>query len=228
MLPLPAALLFLALAAPASAIDHDSGSWLIATASDRFPSADGSAPSRWRYWLEVQARYPDVGSGDNQLLLRPGLGYVVNPDVSVYFGYARFRTHAARTTTEDRLWQHLNWRFMRWGDASLSMRFRLEQRDLSTGDDIGHVLRYRLRYDRKVAPDSDMNLIASIEPFFDLRDTDYGARQGLNQVRLYLGVSWPLTAKSGLEAGYQNQFVNVRGGEDRMNHLAMLTFRTRF
>lgn len=229
--PLAAALvLFLLLPSVSPAVESDSGAWLIFSATDRFPSNDSQSPSRWHYWVDAQARYPDAGSGVTQLLIRPGIGYSINPAMSVWAGYARFRTHGAsgNTVTEDRYWQQLSWRLQSWGDASLSTRFRLEQRDLSTGSDTGVVLRAQLKYVRKLVPGGDTDFVASIEPFFDLTDTDWGADSGLSQNRLYFGLGWKLTNKTGIEVGYQNQYRFVDPGEDRMDHLAMITLKTRF
>ncbi|MBT8100978.1 MAG: DUF2490 domain-containing protein [Gammaproteobacteria bacterium] len=229
--PLAAALIMTSLTAPiAIATESDSGVWLIVTATDRLPARDGSGKSRWHYWVDAQARYPDAGSGVNQLLIRPGVGYDISPTLSVWAGYARFRTHTSsgRTVTEDRFWQQLSWRARSWGDASLSTRLRLEERDLSTGSDTGIVLRAQLKYVRKLTPGGDTDFIASIEPFFDLRDTDWGADSGLSQNRIYLGLGWKLTAKSAIEAGYQNQYRFIDPGTDRMDHLGMVNFKFKF
>ena len=229
--PLVAALVVLFLLPSIStAVESDSGVWLIAVATDRFPSRDSEAPSRWHYWVDAQARYPDIGSGVNQLLIRPGVGYDISPTLSLWAGYARFRSHGSsgNTVTEDRYWQQLSWRARNWGDSSLSTRLRLEERDLSTGSDTGIVLRAQLKYVRKLVAGGDTDLIASIEPFFDLRDTDWGANSGLSQNRLYVGLGWKLTGKTGIEVGYQNQYRFVDTGQDRMDHLAMVSLKTRF
>lgn len=210
------------------ATDSDFGTWLVLSMTDRLPTADGS--SRWRYWFDAQARYSDVGSGSNQLLFRPGIGYDVTPTLSTWAGYARFRTHAksGNTITEDRFWQQLSWRFRDWDSSSLSLRFRLEQRSLSIGDDTGVVLRTRLKYVRKLQASDRTSLVASLEPFVNLRNTDWGADSGLAQLRSYLGVAWRLTNKSTFEAGYQNQYFIIENAENRMRHLAMLYFKTKF
>ncbi len=229
--PLAAALvLFMLFPSVSPAVESDSGAWLILSATDRFPSNDSETPSRWHYWVDAQARYPDAGSGINQLLIRPGIGYSISPTMSVWVGYARFRTHGAsgNTVTEDRYWQQLSWALGRWGGGALSTRFRLEQRDLSTGSDTGVVLRAQLKYVRKLSMDGDTDLIASFEPFVDLKDTDWGADSGLSQNRLYIGLGWKLTQKTGLEVGYQNQYRFIDSGEDRMDHLAMIALKTRF
>lgn len=210
------------------ATDSDFGTWLVLSMTDRLPTADSS--SRWRYWFDAQARYSDVGSSSNQLMYRPGIGYDITPTLSAWAGYARFRTHASsgNTSTEDRFWQQLSWRFRDWNSSSLSMRFRLEQRLLSSGDDTGVVLRAQLKYVRKLAASDRTSLVANLETIVNLRDTDWGANSGLAQQRSYLGVAWKLTDKSTFEAGYQNQYFNIDNAEDRMRHLAMLYFRTKF
>ena len=229
--PLIAALvLFMLFPSVTPAVEGDSGVWMIVSATDRFPSNDSNTPSRWHYWVDAQARYPDAGSGINQLLIRPGIGYSISPTMTVWAGYARFRTHGAsgNTVTEDRYWQQLSWRLGNVGDAAWSTRFRLEQRDLSTGSDTGVVLRAQLKYVRKLSAGGDTDFIASVEPFVDLKDTDWGADSGLSQNRLYFGLGWKLTNKTGLEVGYQNQYRFVDTGPDRMDHLGMIALKTRF
>lgn len=217
----------LAVARPVTAAEDDPGVWLITVFSDRMPFEDRSP---WRYWLEAQLRYPDIGSGANQLLFRPAIGYDFSPSVSALFGYARFRTHPASgaTTTEDRFWQHVAWRFHAEENYSLSMRLRLEQRMPSTGSDTGHFLRYQLKYVRKVGTEGTTDFIASVEPFWDLRDTDYGATSGLSQLRVYVGFGFRLGAQSALDVGYQNQHIYRDARPDRVNHLAMLNFKSKF
>lgn len=63
--------------------------------------------------------------------------------------------------------------------------------------------------------------MVAIEPFFALRETDWGGSSGLRQNRFSLGVAWKLSDKTTLETGYMNAFVWVDNGEDRMNHLAV-------
>ncbi|MDH3276284.1 MAG: DUF2490 domain-containing protein [Gammaproteobacteria bacterium] len=61
------------LSAPAVATDDNDRLWTIFSTTDAFRSDDG--PSRWHYWFDAQARYFDLGSGINQYLVRPGIGY---------------------------------------------------------------------------------------------------------------------------------------------------------
>jgi len=225
---LATALALCAHAATSFATDSDVGAWLVISMTDRLPTSEHSG--RWRYWFDAQARYSDIGSGNNQLVARPGLGYELRPTLTVWAGYGRFRAHGnfGSTLTEDRFWQQLSWRFRSWEQSSLSMRFRVEQRSVSSGSDIGLVLRTQLKYVRKVSAANRASLVASLEPFVVLRDTDWGARSGLRQHRSYFGVAWTLTNRNTLEVGYQNQLFLIENAENRMQHLAILHFKTKF
>ncbi len=189
----------------ALAADDDAGAWLVFAGSGALPGA--AEDSRWNYAFDVQARYFEIGSGANQLLLRPSIGLKVDERWSLRAGYARFRTHlrSGPTITEDRPWEQLSWQGAVSDEASLDVRLRLEHRFLSSGDDVGHVARLRLRYTRPLVRAGDTDVVVSLEPFFQLRDTDYGARTGLSQNRIYLGLRWPLGETLSLGTGYLNQ-----------------------
>ena len=210
---------------PANATDSDDGLWTIFTTTDAFNAGDDV--SRWHYWFDAQARYFDVGSGINQYLVRPAVGYKIRDDLSAWVGYARFRSRnrAGSVSNENRYWQQISWTAGKWNNGTVSLRARLEQRDLSTGDDLGLVLRTQAKYVRPVGSDGKRYLALGIEPFFDLRDTDYGGDSGLGQNRISIGVGWRLSDTLTIEAGYMNQFIWVDNGEDRMNHLGVLNLK---
>ncbi len=209
------------------ATEHDPGVWTIFSTTDSF--SETGAASRWHYWFDAQARYFDVGSGTNQWLVRPAVGYEIRDGVKAWAGYARFRSRngAGRVADENRYWQQLDWRAGRWQDGNVSMRVRLEQRSIDVGDDLGLVLRFMTKYVRPFAGHEDKNLIIGLEPFVDLRDTDWGGDAGLGQNRIFVGMGWRLSDTVTLETGYMNQYIWVDGAEDRINHLAILTIKAR-
>ena len=215
------------LATHSHATDNDPGVWTIFSTTDSFSEA-GDA-SRWHYWFDAQARYFDIGSGTNQWLVRPAIGYEIRDGMKAWAGYARFRSRngAGRVTDENRYWQQLDWRAGQWLNGNVSMRVRLEQRSVDTGDDLRVVLRFMTKYVRPFAKHEDRNLIVSLEPFVDLRDTDWGGDAGLGQNRIFVGMGWKLSDKVTVETGYMNQFIWVDNAEDRINHLAILTIKAR-
>lgn len=210
---------------PAHATDSDDGFWTVVSSTDSFPSGD--EVSRWQYWFDAQARYFDVGSGINQYLVRPAVGYKIGDNLSAWVGYARFRSRnrSGSVRDENRYWQQISWTAGKWKNGTVSLRARLEQRDLSTGDDLGLVLRTQAKYVRPIGSDGKRYLALGIEPFIDLRDTDWGGDSGLGQNRISIGIGWRFSDKLTLESGYMNQFIWVDNGENRMNHLGILNFK---
>lgn len=220
--------LSVALPGHSAATEHDPGVWAIFSTADTFES-DGS-PNRWQYAFDAQARYFDIGSGVNQWLVRPAIGYKLTDNMNAWVGYARLRSRAAsgRVADENRYWQQLDWRAGQWRGGQLSMRVRLEQRDIDLGDDIGVVLRLMARYVRPFAGESNKSLVIGLEPFVDLRDTDWGGDSGIGQNRVFIGVSQPFGGKLTLEYGYMNQYIWRDGRDDQVNHLALFNFKVRF
>lgn len=221
-------LLCVALSSVAFAADDDNGAWLILSTADTFKSDGGD--SRWQYSFDAQARYFDLGSGINQYLLRPGIGWKISSNVNAWAGYARIRSRnrAGNSIDEDRFWQQLDWRAGTMLGGKLAMRTRLEQRSLSSGDDTGLVLRFMTKYTRSLGGQGNTNLIVSIEPFIKLNDTDWGGDTGLGQNRSVLGLGWQVTEKIAMEAGYMHQYIWVDNGTDRVNHLGVLHIKARF
>lgn len=212
----------------ARASEQDPGFWAIFSSTDTLLS-DGEA-TRWRYWFDAQARFYDLGSGNNQFLVRPGIGYDLNDNVTVWAGYARFRTRSksGNYTDEDRFWQQVNWTAARWEHGTLSMRVRLEERSVSNGDDLGLVLRYMAKYSRPIGDSGRRDFFVSLEPFFALRETDWAGDSGVRQNRLALGIAWKLSNMTSIETGYMNIYNRVDAGPDRMHHLGIINVKRKF
>lgn len=207
------------------AAENYAGAWLGAVITEPLPSDDG--PGRWQYWVDVQARYPDVGSGASQYLVRPAIGYDVAGSLRAWAGYARFRTEAGgATATENRYWQQLDWTAGSWAGARLTMRVRLEERDVSVGEDLAVVLRYRLQYSRPLG-DGTNRFLLSIEPFFYLGAADWSGAGGFKVNRTFFGIETPLSPRLSLTAGYLNSYAWSQASEDRMDHLAYIGFRVK-
>ena len=69
----------------------------------------------------------------------------------------------------------------------------------------------------------NVSLVGYEELFFGLNDTDWGARNGFDRNRLFLGVGWRL-GQSGhsMEIGYLNQYTDAASGNDLMEHILSL------
>ncbi len=209
----------------ANAADDANGIWGIVSTSDSIYSA--GEKTRWRYGFDAQWRHSERGSGSDQYVLRPSVGYDLKPGMSVWAGYGYFLSdpNGGSDRYEHRWWQQLSWSAASWDWGSLSLRTRLEERILENASDTGLRLRQQVQLAVPFA-NQNVTLFTSIEHYTNLRDTDWGARSGFDQLRTYAGVRMPMTEKLSLEAGYMNQYINRNGG-DVVNHLAMLHLRVK-
>ena len=210
-----------------SATEDNNAAWAIFTTTNAFQTDDRA--SHWHYWFDAQARYFDLGSGINQYLVRPGIGYEFYDNLTAWAGYARLRARnrSGDVTDENRYWQQLTWTAGRWKDGKITMRARVEQRSVSVGDDLGLVLRFQAKYVRPIGDGGKTSLILGVEPFVDLRDTDWGGNSGLGQNRSYIGIGWRTSTNLTIETAYMNQYIWSDSGTDRSNHVAVINFKVR-
>lgn len=216
----------LAFGGNAAASDDAAGIWLAGTLTGTLGDNEG----RWRYSAEAHARYFDIGSGINQWLVRPAIGYTISKDVRAWVGYSRYRvrSRAGDIVDENRYWQELDWSAGVIGGGKLSVRGRLEQRDISVSRETQHVARLRLKYAFPMTDGAPQLLVFSAESYFDLNATNWAGDAGLAQYRLYGGVEWELGPGSALETGYLHQHIELESQVDRVNHVALVAFKGRF
>lgn len=211
---------FALLSIPArAATREDEQFWLNLTAM-------GSIKGDLVYLAEVQPRIGDGVSRVDQSLFRGAVGWKFSPALTLYQGYAHVvvPVEGGKDINEERSFQQLNWALGKpWG-GELSSRTRLEQRWRSDGDDMGWRAREMIRYEKPLKPGSDtVNALVYAEGFAALNDTDWGARDGFDQLRSFFGAEIGLPGASTLEVGYLNQLVNQRAGNHRVNHVASVT-----
>ncbi len=210
--------------ASAQTVD-DAGLWFAAFGNGRFESLDDESPLRW--WFDSHYRLRDDADGFSQSIVRPGLGYAVDADNTLWVGHAWIHTSpvTGRDFDEHRFWQQWTyspsvgqWRFLH--------RSRFEQRWVQRGDDVGLRWRQFARAQYVLPQRPRWSLVTWDEVFFHLNDTDWGAQSGLDQNRAFVGVGFEPWKCAGhrVEMGYLNQFIERRGGIDGMNHILSLNF----
>jgi hypothetical protein len=200
---------------------QDTGLWLGGFSQGGFqlPALEDTA-ARW--WFDANVRYLGDDFELFQTVIRPGLGYQLNEEQSVWLGYAwigedipDLRFH------ENRMWEQ--WLLTQnWGDTNVVIRSRLEQRWVSLGTQAGWRFRQMVRVQRPVAGNPDLLWVAWDEVFFHLNDTDWGARTGYNQNRLFIGLGRRPrpSSRRRTEVGYLYQQINVaEDGADLSNHI---------
>ncbi len=193
-------------------------------------NAKGSLPIEGLNWYaEVQPRWRDEGANFDQLIIRPALFYKLSPKSSVWLGYANVTSHPAgkKNTNEDRLWQQFSYSFDPIADIAITSRTRFEQRWLDTGDDVGYRLRQMIKLSKPILSVPNLSWVVSDEYYLNTNSTDWGARSGFDQNRLFLGGAYKINSHAKIEAGYLNQYVNGRT-VDRMNHVLSTTLELTF
>lgn len=214
-------------ASPAIAVEEFSAIWSGISLSDEIER--GTAPARWSYWLDVQARYVEPGSGARQYLARPGFFFDLNDRVTLGAGYARGYLHNAsdQRARENRFWQQVTFSWPDFVGGRGSLRLRVEERELDLADDWRHRGRLQLKYTRPLQRHARTQLVFSSEAMFDLNDSDWGGDTGLSEHRGYAGVEVELDPAWSVEVGYLNQYVFAETGVDLMSHAAVLQLKYR-
>ncbi|MCX5744836.1 MAG: DUF2490 domain-containing protein [Proteobacteria bacterium] len=166
-----------------------------------FLQARTQADSGVTGWLDLHGRRREDGFVG---IVRPGLGYAFSPALSVFAGYAYIPTltDEGGNKREQRIWQQVIVTQPLGADVKVSGRLRLEQR-FGSGDELGHRMRAQLRGQWTASP--GLHLVAWDEAFFGLNDTDWAAKQGYDQNRLFVGLGVDTKVKGvRVEAGYLN------------------------
>jgi hypothetical protein len=195
---------------------QDWGAWFAFAGQGHFAFPDPDA--RWRWWFDTHARFLDDAGGFHQSIVRPGLGYDLSKETTLWGGYGWIYTSrdGAPGFDEHRIWEQLTWGRTVEANTYYS-RSRLEQRFVETGDDVGWRFRQFLRLTRPLRSEQGLGLRIWDEVFFALNDTDWGGSSGFDQNRLFIGFGWAFDEHTVLELGYLNQYLDR--AVDEMNNI---------
>ena len=185
--------------------------------------------TKWGIHLEAQIRRSDYGGDWQQLLIRPGINYTLNPHVTLSGGYARVTTYpygdypAVDDFPENRFWEQVAVTHKALG-LEWTHRFRLEQRligELARYEEDGdyHVkdwryenrIRYMLRTTIPITADKKWYV-----PVWDEVFVNFGGnvkRNYFDQNRAFVGIGRKLTDSTRLEVGFMEQTLQRRGGQ---------------
>lgn len=200
---------------------HDAGVWTSLNTQGPLNLIEIN-DQRLKWWFDGHARFADDSDGYLQSIMRPGIGYEIAEGTTLWLGYAWIHdspVNNAPSFHENRIWQQLIWSEGLLG-GKFSSRSRLEQRFVSTGDDVGW--RFRQFFKLKV-PIADRPCVSAVvwdEVFFELNSTDSGQFGSFSQNRVFAGLGWDLcgSKSSSIEVGYFNQYLRSRQADDRMSH----------
>lgn len=212
-----------AVAVPAQAVTTDDFQvWTaLNLSSDLSPKIVGN--------LEVAGRLVDDANRLGVAAFRPMIGYKVSKDLVLEIGYVHQTTINRGTPNldENRFFQQTNWRVGTIGSATVNSRTRIELRTVRGARDSGWRLRQRVQFQIPLRA-KGTSLILSSEGLFALNSTDWGARAGFDQMRNFVGVSFPVGEGLTLETGFQHRYQRRVGNPDRSDFVVPMTLSVKF
>lgn len=202
--------------------EHLFGQWTAAFINGKF-----GKDSPWNYMFEANIRssqYPkafhnegyDIGS----VPIRLGFGYQIDKENSVMGGYLfQFSEppYAKYSVYENRVWQQYQNVQDFKEDGKLQFRSRLEQRTVTTSDDVGIRIRQQIKYSYPM--NKTWGFAISEEAFVNCNTVNFGPVAGFDQNRFFIGPYVQLNQDIKVEIGYQNVFISKDLVDDQMNHI---------
>jgi len=173
------------------------------------------------YLFEVHARFQDTNRALEQIVTRFGLGYHINPIVSLWLGYdftPKRNNTSNEFENEHRLWQQLNVKAIHQVTFSLDSRTRLEERFSEDNSGTAHRLRQQFTLKLLKTVNKKITPILSDEIFFNLNHPSWVSEDNVDQNRLFVGFQFAITTKSTLKIGYLNQY-RFRDPINKISHI---------
>ena len=148
---------------------HDFGSWFSINTQGSL-SSDLNSESRLRWWFDGHLRYLTDSGGFHQSIVRPGIGYKLNEQTSLWIGYGwinELPTNQQPIFDENRVWQQLI-RTKSLGRFNYMSRTRFEQRFRNNSDNTGLRLRQFCKLSLPLDWENRWSWVVWDEMFFDL------------------------------------------------------------
>lgn len=171
----------------------------------------------WLLFLEAQGRLADDVTNLERTLVRPALGYRLNPNLSFYLGYAWTPTYIDSNYDDDfrnehRIWQQAVINHKLFG-LDIMHRIRQEQRFISNASSVANRTRYLIKASYSLS--GEYGLSAYNELFVNLHGVKRGPKGGVDRYRVFAG---PYLKKQGViyELGYLGELGQEFRGDDRM------------
>ena len=204
----------------AHADETDSQLWTLLTANKRFSNGV-------RLYGEIQPRVGNHFQDVTQLLIRPAVGYQVNPTVSLWMGYGWTPSISPRYVNEHRIFQQVLVE-NRYTNFDLTNRTRLEERFISGAGETAYRFRHQIRFYKPLDAQKRWGAVLSDELFIHLNTTPNGPQAGFDQNRPYIGIARQINKHTRVEAGYQGTTVNPRNRPNRRLDTLLLTANYNF
>lgn len=203
-------ILFLLLPIFCSAQQSELGNWILLFGNKKINN-------KFNWHHELQYRNYNVAGDLEQLLLRTGLGYNVQPNANLLLGYGFIRSENyineddKIVINEHRIYQQFITK-QKIGALGVQHRYRFEQRFVE--DDFRTRFRYFLSLNHpiyKIASNNSLLYLSAYNEIFLNNTKTYFDRN-----RLYGGIGYKLNDMLKFELGYMTQYFN-EGRRDQMN-----------
>ncbi len=192
----------------ANTTQQDFQTWLNATITG-YVATNNPPANHLKYWVEGQERIGENSTHSSQTLARVGLGYALQPNLSLWFGYAWIRTGTPYTSypfNENRIWQQLLWTST-VKNFRLMSRTRTEQRFLANNSSVAYRIRQLSKISIPWTASSRSTFVVADEIFWHKNDFIGNQGQGFDQNRLFIGLGYRVDNAITFEYGYMNQFI---------------------
>jgi hypothetical protein len=220
LLAATAALSFLA--TPAFADDINVGKQLWGSIQATAPLGDD-----WSASVDFQPRFTSDNAATAPVtIIPPVISYRVDDNLIVSGGYLYAYIDGDQVPSgfaENRFFQAASYRLGTIGKVGFRASTRVEQRQRTIGKDwnvrVAQQLLAALPLSEKPG---GVTMVASVELYLNLNETDWGARKGYDDLWSFVGFQVPLREDVAMEVGYLNQRQRAVLGNANMNHAAVV------
>lgn len=215
--------MFVACCSAYAGVEEDGGYWFNLHMQGDLPMQN----SGWS--MDTNPRYRNEGKHLDYIYLRPAVFYKLNERSSLWLGHDRIIGHSAGKSAyyETRWYEQFQYQFNPISSVTFGSRSRLEERRRGGFQKTGHRLRQMIKANLPLKFHSKLSVVVYDELFVNLNHTDWGAKQGIDQNRIFIGGNWRLNKHTYFEAGYLNQFVN-KTAVNLENHVVSATLGFKF
>lgn len=183
--------------------------------------SQGKLTQDLRLWAELQPRYSFDRGKMTTVLIRPGLGWQLTPELSVWAGWAWTPLLNPSWRNEHRLWTQAVYA-VNLDSVTFTQRMRFETRFIENISDPGLRLRYQVRFSVPVALEDALQLVVYDEVFISLNNPAPSIGSGFDQNRLFVGGFFRVSPHFAFDLGYMwNAVKNFQLATTKMNHVLM-------
>lgn len=168
--------------------------------------------------IDTSYRWRDPEFGADQQTFRASLETPLNDDVRIGGGMSFFQTGSI-----SELRPHQQFRYAKKG---LDLRTRFEQRWFDGADRVELRIRQRVQYSRPIAP--RVEVFGSAEWFGIVQSRSDNGRQGTEQIRNIVGVTYEVGDKLAIAPSYMLQITPRAGEPDAISHVPQVTLNWSF